>query len=1014
MKYQISTDRIPQQHRAEVNEKIITIIDSGNIPEHISKEDIFNAYTGIGGLHGLERADYQNYFEYAEDKRDFEQGQFFTHASVVEMMVKDLQVGSTDTVCDLTCGAGAFFNYFKELQCYGCDIDHKAIRVAKYLYPDANIQCCDIRHYDPGMQFDFVIGNPPFSLRWEVKQGKNANDYLSQHYFCLKAAELLKPGGILLCIVPDSYLKDEYFTKSMIAQITEQYSFLFQYTLPADAFKEMGVSTFNTKVVCFQRLSESIPAIEYHSVYIQPEESAAILDTAAKVRHNMRLHLHRELLMNMKSEHGYDMHDKYGQVIRTRFMERVQKLLYEIKQHKVLQPHLPKALAKIHEYNTQKWPDGMKWEDWEKIKLSDKKLLRYLENIMKLQWQKPEDTYRLVADKYGVRFKAFSRKAVLRMKKIETQINWRWKDLVLSGALPIQEMTRGQASSLRRRQKEYRRQFQAMKSMKPDPAIDAYLRKFRWLNIDSERCRFNEIQLGDLNNILQKRYSILNWQQGSGKTAAAAAWAKYHEMRNTFIIGPALGINLTWQTFLVLHKKKFIHIKKLSDIDKIEPGMFVIMSLDYVVKFRKRLEKFMKRNSQRVSMIFDESDEITNPHSKRTYATLSVFRRVKRKLLTTGTTTRNNITELYSQLELLYNNSVNMTCFCSYIYKEKAIEGVTAIVKEENKEYRQPFPPRGGSVLFKQCFNPAKTTVFGIQQHNQSIYNEESLRILLEYTIITRKFKEIAGDKYKVINKQVNQTDAEKAVYRVIIKELDTILYSYFTSTGNSRKDSALRLVRQMQLLIDATSMPQFFKEYHSDEVPTKAIGVFDEISQYDGKIALGCTSLKAVEWYKKELEYRFPMRQVFVVKGEVQFNKRGTITRAFEDTYNGILVCTQQSLKSSVNIPSCDRVIIESKQWNIPKIEQFYFRFIRYDSKNVTEVVFLSYAKTIEVNLMALLMVKEKLNDYIKTLEYRDDSDIYDEYGVDLDILNSLITKEEDSEGKIRIKWGQASLVND
>ena len=264
-------------------------------------------------------------------------------------------------------------------------------------------------------------------------------------------------------------------------------------------------------------------------------------------------------------------------------------------------------------------------------------------------------------------------------------------------------------------------------------------------------------------------------------------------------------------------------------------------------------------------------------------------------------------------------------------------------MKRDNHRYRQPFPPRGGSVLFKQCFNPAHTTVFGIKQHNQNIYNEESLRILLEYTIITRKFKEIAGDKYHIRNREMPQNIHEQKVYRKIITELDSIIFEYYNSTGNSRKDSALRMVRQMQLLIDATSMPQLFKEYDSTVVPNKALTIFDEVDNYEGKIAIGCTSLKAVEWYKNELEYRYPMRPLFVVKGSVEFNKRGSVTKAFEETHNGILLCTQQSLKSSVNIPTCDRVLIESKQWNIPKIEQFFFRLhTGHDSKNVTNVIFL------------------------------------------------------------------------
>ena len=38
------------------------------------------------------------------------------------------------------------------------------------------------------------------------------------------------------------------------------------------------------------------------------------------------------------------------------------------------------------------------------------------------------------------------------------------------------------------------------------------------------------------------------------------------------------------------------------------------------------------------------------------------------KLLTTGTSTRNNISEFAPQLELLYNNSINMITWCRTTY----------------------------------------------------------------------------------------------------------------------------------------------------------------------------------------------------------------------------------------------------------------------------------------------------------------------------------------------------------
>jgi len=138
---------------------------------------------------------------------------------------------------------------------------------------------------------------------------------------------------------------------------------------------------------------------------------------------------------------------------------------------------------------------------------------------------------------------------------------------------------------------------------------------------------------------------------------------------------------------------------------------------------------------------------------------------------------------------------------------------------------------------------------------------------------------------------------------------------------------------------------------------------------------------------------------------------KRKEILEQFRLSENGILVCTQQSLKSSVNIPYCNKCIIESLQWNIPKISQFYFRFIRFDSERHTEVHFVNYKNTIEINLLALLMAKEKLNDFIKTTNEKTSAAIYEQFGIDLNILDMLITKDWDDDGHLTLRWGNQVL---
>ena len=61
MKYSHHGERIPQDQRKGLNEKSLYLIDSGFPPDcPITPEDIYNAYTGDGGLHGLNREDYDN------------------------------------------------------------------------------------------------------------------------------------------------------------------------------------------------------------------------------------------------------------------------------------------------------------------------------------------------------------------------------------------------------------------------------------------------------------------------------------------------------------------------------------------------------------------------------------------------------------------------------------------------------------------------------------------------------------------------------------------------------------------------------------------------------------------------------------------------------------------------------------------------------------------------------------------------------------------------------------------
>ena len=132
--YAIIPQKIPQDRRAEINGKILFAIDSGK--DLIPKESIYNCYTGIGGLHNLRQSDFASYHEYAEAKKEFEMGQFFTPHGICRDMVEALSPASTEMVLDMCCGMGNFFNHLPNPHnAYGFDIDGKAVAVASRQTP---------------------------------------------------------------------------------------------------------------------------------------------------------------------------------------------------------------------------------------------------------------------------------------------------------------------------------------------------------------------------------------------------------------------------------------------------------------------------------------------------------------------------------------------------------------------------------------------------------------------------------------------------------------------------------------------------------------------------------------------------------------------------------------------------------------------------------------------------------------------------------------------------------------
>lgn len=1002
MIYQYSSQKIPQHQRAAINKKILAAIDQQG---ELSKEEIFNSYTGIGGLHNLKQVDFDSYHAYSNAKKEVEKGQFFTPPTICKQMVELIAPTPDDTVIDLCCGMGNFFNYLPNMHnAHGFDIDESAVKVATHLYPDANIIQEDIRTYNPEQHFDIVIGNPPFNLDF-------GNGRLSQYYYCEKAANLLNPGGLLLLIVPCSFLQSDFWNKAQVRLIEDDFSFIGQTLLPANAFADTGVESFATKIVAFQRVSQHIASNAYKAdEFTTIQELKERITKVKEIRNSVRIEILRETNGLLHDESTY-------------FDYKSKKYLYELKAHPHLKKHYPKAIALVNKLKNQRRPDNLTEEEckkWEMQKLTPAKVLPILHRYIKNQYVVPRKEIALVKTNYGFKIKGYAPRL---LDKVEHKWVSMYQLAIYNTGLPqipgrLTKKHHQQYDTalkiMNKKHKKHLLQSQKIKEIGIDVVLKKHIDKLRFLNVEMQACQFTELQKQDMNRLYQKQYSLINWQQGSGKTAVLFHYGKYQleqkHVQSVVVLAPAIATELTWQTFLTRNGVPFVKIAKPTELLNLPKGIFVLVSLSRLSNLKRELKRWMKQLSNKVCLLFDESDEITNPDSNRTIDTLAVFRRAKYKMLGTGTTTRNNVNELYPQIELLYNNSVNMMCLCSKIYTQDKSD--KTIWGSSNPYFGKPFPAYQGASLFRKCFSPTKTTVFGIEKQNQDIYNKDQLNDLIEKTILTRKFKEFAGEKYEIFSHSISPNQAEREVYKTIMEKFIEICNLYFNTTGDQRKEAAMKLVRQIQLLIRACSTPHTMVGYLGDKYPRKVHFIAKMVAKIDSKVAIGCTSHESLEMYTHCLSQLFPSRAIFVISGKVQFKKRQSIIKAFEETTNGILVCTQQSLKSSANIPSCNEVILEALQWNIPKMEQFYFRFIRLDSKHNTNVHFVNYKNSIEQNLLALVLTKERLNEFIKTGEVKQESEMFEEFDISPSLIESLLKREQDSEGKFYISWGNQRVA--
>ena len=924
-KYKNLNNVIPQEKRAEVNEKILHLIHTNSAEQYgITKEIIYNSYTGNGGLSGINFKEYSSFHAYTKAKQEFEQGQFFTPHSVAEYIINALQIPEHSNVADITCGSGVFFNFLSHCQCFGNELDNKAVDVCRYLYPEVNLTFGDMIDYKNSLPFDYVVGNPPFNLDLRYKSG-----YMkSQMVYVDKAHQLLKKGGILAIIVPMSFLADEFSNKSDIDYMNEHFNFIGQQELKADTFSNVGVDNFSTKIIIFSKKSEYIAENKYSNQFGDINKMIKNYYSQYNLNKN-KIKLENRKIHSTSEE----------------FEFKIKKYLFDIEKSLPKDKYFEAKNFLTKFYNQHK-PDNMPQDIWEKTKLTEDKVLKGLKQVLSEQHGK----------KWG--------------KKHLTSIA-----VDLKQSIPFDDI------NIRA----------DIENVVKEPITDY---------INNKKIFLNPVQLEIVNKMLQKKYGYIQSSQGTGKTLMSIFYSQYRSKingtKNTLVIAPAIAINTTWSETLTKYKIDYVNIKNYKDLCKIEEGKYILVSFEMLVKYVKLLKKVLPCNT---TLILDEADSICNIGSKRTKATLSVGSKLRYKLLLSGTMTRNNITEAYTQFLLMYGSSGNFISNNEYILQED--KDTKELIKRKNEYYNKRYPHyTRGYKLFQESFNPRKVTVFGAEQNTQEVYNPDELKELINKSIITKTFEEVVGKNlYKIHQHNIPMNESEKALYKKATEEFYSMKH-LFTSTGNARKDRMMEIIQQITLLLNICRHPNTYSEYDSQEIPNKYKKVISLCQLWKNeRVAIGTRTLKEVEEYKKVLSSL--NRKIYVITGSTSMPNRLELIEQLKADKTGILLSTQQSLSVSIDIEFVDKVIISSLSWNWSTISQYFFRFVRYTSKNEKEIHIITYKNSLENNLLYLISQKENLTNFMKNEE---SENILDKLGVNYNLIDSLLIKCRDKDG-VKIK---------
>jgi N12 class adenine-specific DNA methylase len=177
-------------------------------------------------------------------------------------------------VLDPAAGIGNFYGCLPEemqgSRLYGAELDGITGRIAKQLYPHADIQITGFENTSyPNDFFDVAVGNVPFGQYKVSDRQYDKHNFLIHDYFFAKTLDKVRPGGIVAFVTSKGTMdKKNPEVRKYLAQRAE---LLGAVRLPNTAFKE-NAGTEVTSDILFLKKRDRVLDIEPEWVHLTEKD----------------------------------------------------------------------------------------------------------------------------------------------------------------------------------------------------------------------------------------------------------------------------------------------------------------------------------------------------------------------------------------------------------------------------------------------------------------------------------------------------------------------------------------------------------------------------------------------------------------------------------------------------------------------------------------------------------------------------------------------------------------------